>query len=447
MVGLRLAPAPPVQTAKDPEPRHRRHLLMAAAFSLPAMAVNHLHASRGWWELAWALVFGGMVAWISIHRSTRSRWKVVVPAVAGVLLAPLLSAMDKVDTMQIATLGLMPFVVAVLFMNLFDVVVAVSLGGWAANGLLLVWLGWPLSDLLSAFALMGGVSLMMVMAAADARRLSGLDRDAQTQHSQALQLSESRRAQAERLAIVGRLASGVAHEINNPLAFVKANVGALRRSLLGEDRLDPEELKEILGDTTQGIERICQIVGDLKGFSREDSGAVEPVDVREVVTGAVRLATVRLPRDLKVSIDVPHDLPPVRASQRKLSQVLLNLLVNAGEALEEERTANPNLKPAVTIRAVPHGETLTLTVVDNGPGIPAQVMARLFEPFFTTKPPGKGTGLGLALSREYVEAFGGTLSAKNVEPRGARFSITMRISGVTGETPMHGFVPPRPTAP
>jgi len=114
--------------------------------------------------------------------------------------------------------------------------------------------------------------------------------------------------------------------------------------------------------------------------------------------------------------------------------VMLNLLVNAGEALEEVRT----LKPEVTIRAIPEGNSMRVTVTDNGPGIPPLVMQRLFEPFFTTKPPGKGTGLGLALSREYVEAFGGTLSVANVEPHGAQFSIVMRVTAATGETPLPG---------
>jgi C4-dicarboxylate-specific signal transduction histidine kinase len=137
---------------------------------------------------------------------------------------------------------------------------------------------------------------------------------------------------------------------------------------------------------------------------------------------------------MKVNLLIPAGLPPVRAHQRKLAQVMLNLLVNAGEALEELRT----LKPEVTIQAIREGESMRVTVTDNGPGIPAAVMPRMFEPFFTTKPPGKGTGLGLALSREYVEAFGGTLSVSNVQPHGAQFSIVMRVTSMTGETPLPG---------
>ena len=380
------------------------------------------------------LGFSAVTVLLAFQSPTVARWRFIVPAVVGVVLGPLAFTLQGVGPVELATISLVPLVVAILFVDSFDVVVAVSAAGWLANTVFFSTLGWPVGQVASVAVLNAGVSVVMVAAAAGAKKLRQLDRESESAHSQALRLSESRRAQAERLAIVGRLASGVAHEINNPLAFVKANVGELRRAfLLGDDPLSPADLKEILDDTSQGIERMCQIVADLKGFAREDSGVLEPVDLRDVVTGAVRLATVRLPRDMKVNLEIADGLSPVRANQRKLAQVLLNLLVNAGEALEEFHT----LKPTVTIRAEVEGKNLKLFITDNGPGIAPEVMQRLFEPFFTTKPPGKGTGLGLALSREYVEGFGGTLSFANVEPRGAQFCITMRQT-TAGETPLPG---------
>jgi len=115
-------------------------------------------------------------------------------------------------------------------------------------------------------------------------------------------------------------------------------------------------------------------------------------------------------------------LPEVLADRRRLVQVLLNLLVNAVEALEETGVE----RPAIWIYARPDNGGLVLAVEDNGPGFPPAVRARLFEPFFTTKPAGKGTGLGLSLSREYVESFGGRLRAENRPEGGARFSIALR---------------------
>jgi C4-dicarboxylate-specific signal transduction histidine kinase len=292
--------------------------------------------------------------------------------------------------------------------------------------------GWSVPDVVAASGAFSIVLIVLGGVASGAQKLRSLERKLADEHNQALRLSESRRAQAERLAIVGRLASGVAHEINNPLAYVKANMNALKRSATGEDELPPEELAELLAETTEGLDRICQIVSDLKGLAREDTGLQEPVDLHEAVSGAVRLAMVRLPRETKVLVELAPDLPMVHASQRKLSQVLLNLLVNAGDALEEHRVQGP----AVTIRASRAGDQVSLFITDNGPGFSPAVMGRLFEPFFTTKPPGKGTGLGLALSREYVEGFGGTLTAQNVMPRGAQFCISMKLSARGELTPL-----------
>ncbi len=413
----------------------RRTLLIGATLTVPAAFAAYLSTGHGLWKAIWLVGLGAALVWVSGQPADARRWRLIVPPTLGVAFGPLACALEPVGPVQLATVVLIPIVIAVLFIDAFDVVLWTSAVGWLSTVLFFVHEGWSATHVVAVAVFTGGVSVVIGLAAAGARKLRELDRESESAHSQALRLSESRRAQAERLAIVGRLASGVAHEINNPLAFVKANVGELRRSLLlGGDPLPPDELKEILDDTTQGIDRICQIVADLKGFAREDSGVTEPVDLRDVVTGAVRLATVRLPRDMKVNIEVPGALPPVRANQRKLAQVMLNLLVNAGEALEEVRT----LKPEVTIRAIPEGNSMRVTVTDNGPGIPPLVMQRLFEPFFTTKPPGKGTGLGLALSREYVEAFGGTLSVANVEPHGAQFSIVMRVTAATGETPLPG---------
>lgn len=422
----------------------KRTLLVGAGLSVPVSGIGALTTDMSLWTAAWMLGFASVMVLLALRRSATQRWALIVPVMIGVALGPWACATNGVTMVQLTTTALIPLVVGVLFIDEFDVVVPVTLTGVVSTTAFFANHGFSTSDLVMTAVIMSGVSIVLGFAAYTTRKLRELDRATEFEHSQALRLSESRRAQAERLAIVGRLASGVAHEINNPLAFVKANVGSLRRSfLLGEEEFQPAELKEILDDTAQGIDRICQIVADLKGFAREDGGILEAVDVREVVTGAVRLATVRLPRDMKVTIDIPSMAPMVRANPRKLGQVMLNLLVNAGEALEEVRT----LKPEVTIRAVTDGGLLRLTVTDNGPGIPPQVMGRMFEPFFTTKPPGKGTGLGLALSREYIESFNGTLAVNNVEPRGAQFAMALRITANTGETPLPvSTVTPEPLA-
>jgi signal transduction histidine kinase len=247
--------------------------------------------------------------------------------------------------------------------------------------------------------------------------------------------AERNRAEIERLAVVGQLASGVAHEVNNPLAFVKANLRFLEEELVERQAPpDREELRSVLAETQQGILRIQQIVTDLRRFSRE---AVEGEGclVHEAVDEARRLASVRLRSLGEVVSDVPEDLPRVSMGQRHLVQVLLNLLVNAADAVE---SAQPQRPARIVLRARPHGNGVRLEVEDNGPGIPLDVLPRLFEPFFTTKPPGKGTGLGLALCREYVVQAGGALTAENHPEGGARFILQV----ASARAPHAAAVPP-----
>ncbi|MBL8914724.1 MAG: hypothetical protein JNM17_28725 [Archangium sp.] len=402
--------------------------------SLP-FAVAALLAGLGEARGIWMIVWGGIVAFLALQDADAPKWRAISLLSVGVMIAPLSRLFDVHSQAEVATVCLVPVLVSVLYIESFHVVLAVSVTGWLSNLLFMSQQQWDLSDIVMFAVVTAGVQLGVLLSSASARRARALDRVLEAQNGQALRLSETRRAQAERLAIVGRLASGVAHEINNPLAFVKANVSLLQRALVTEDeKLTPPELAEIFEDTIVGVDRICQIVLDLKGFAREDSGLVEPVDLRDAIQSAARLAAVRLPRDMRVLVEVAKGLPLARANQRKLAQVMLNLLVNAGEALEEAKIENP----LVTIAATYDAGHIKLTVTDNGPGIPKDVMARLFEPFFTTKAPGKGTGLGLALSREYVTSFGGTLLAQNAEKQGAQFIITLRVTAGTGETPLPG---------
>ena len=240
---------------------------------------------------------------------------------------------------------------------------------------------------------------------------------------QELAESHARALEAERMAQVGRLAAGVAHEVKNPLAYVQANL----RFLLEEWRqptsgASDSEYTEALQETMQGVERIHQIVKDLTAMSRaEDAAAgVGRCELAPVIDASVRLASVRLKSLVKLSVEVPPETA-VLAEPRRLGQVLLNLLLNAADAIEEARVQDGR----VAVRVEPGGPRVRLLVEDNGPGIQAENLSRLFTTFFTTKGPDKGTGLGLALSRQYVESFGGTLHAENRAEGGARFIVDL----------------------
>ena len=240
---------------------------------------------------------------------------------------------------------------------------------------------------------------------------------------EALACSEHRRAQSEKLAIVGRLASGVAHEINNPLAYVGANVNFVHTELLEARELNREELAEVLTETRVGIQHIQQIVSDLRGFARMDANEPMECSLADVVADAMKLASLRLKHVSFLQVDVPAELPEIFAVRQRVVQVVLNLLINAGDVLESHPV------PGSEVRLIGRAEQerVVLLIEDNGPGFAPQVLPRLFEAFFTTKSPDKGTGLGLTLSRELVEQFGGRLSASNRPEGGARLRIELPV--------------------
>jgi signal transduction histidine kinase len=238
---------------------------------------------------------------------------------------------------------------------------------------------------------------------------------------EALVASQERALHAERMAQVGRLAAGVAHEVNNPLAYIQSNLRFVMEEW-DSQRADGREVAEALQETMAGVERIRQIVQDLTAYSRctEVPEQVEACPLPAVIEESVRLASVRMKR-LVVEVEVPGGLPSVRADPRRLGQVLLNLLLNSADALEEAQVTGGR----VALRVVSEARRVRVVLEDNGPGIAAEHLPRLFTPFFTTKAPGKGTGLGLALSRQYAERFGGSLCAENRPEGGARFTLEL----------------------
>ncbi|ATB29878.1 sensor histidine kinase [Melittangium boletus] len=240
-----------------------------------------------------------------------------------------------------------------------------------------------------------------------------------------LALAERHRAQTEKMATVGRLAASVMHEVNNPLAFVRSNLDFLRTEVMQQPLREESraELAEVFEETRQGVERIRQIVSDLKGFSRMDMEEPCECALADVVTDAARLAAVRLKNVARLHVEIPPGLPEVFATRRRLAQAILNLLVNAGDALEDAQVRGGEVR----VTGVAEPGRVALLVEDNGPGFAPEVLPHLFEAFFTTKGPEKGTGLGLSLSREMVERCGGTLRAENRAEGGARLRLELPV--------------------
>ncbi len=235
-----------------------------------------------------------------------------------------------------------------------------------------------------------------------------------------LKTAQQQIVHGEKLATVGRLAAGVAHEIGNPLAAILGLV-----ELIQDDTLSREEQVEFLKRIRLETERINRIIRDLLDFSRRSVDSEElgmTSDLKQVIDDAVNLVKpLKEMRGVEITVSRPKQLARVVGPQHKLTQVLLNLLLNAADAL------NGNGKIAIQVLSSRSDGFVTLAVSDDGPGIDPVIFDTMFEPFTTTKPPGKGTGLGLAVSHTLIESVGGTLTASNLPEGGARFEIQIKV--------------------
>lgn len=226
-----------------------------------------------------------------------------------------------------------------------------------------------------------------------------------------------------RLAAVGELAAGIAHEINNPLAYIGANLRALREqwpALASAEKDDAatlfDEGAEMLDDALEGVDRAAAIVRDVRAFSHVASDAPERFDPNEVLDRVLRVAAPHLRHRIRV-VRGFVDVGAIEGARREIEQVFLNLVVNAAQAIEgagELRIATRRTAREVEIR-----------VADTGRGIAPENLERIFDPFFTTKPVGEGTGLGLSISHEIVRRHGGRIQVVSVPGRGTEFILTL----------------------
>ena len=235
----------------------------------------------------------------------------------------------------------------------------------------------------------------------------------------ALLLARESLVRTERLATAGQLASGIAHEVGNPLGAISGYAELVRARLRDGGPAAVAQAAEFAERIVAETARIDRIVRDLLDLARPSAPEVRPVQVRGPLDAALRLARAQPRfRAVEVTEDVPADLPSALADEQRLAQVLLNLLLNAGDALSGAG--------AVRVSARADGATIELAVEDGGPGFAAADLPRVFEPFFTTKPAGQGTGLGLAICRGIVEALGGEIRAENAAGGGARVVVRLR---------------------
>jgi signal transduction histidine kinase len=245
------------------------------------------------------------------------------------------------------------------------------------------------------------------------------------------QLQEKLHA-ADRMASLGTLAAGVAHEINNPLSFMLSNlrfIGEELRALSAEgdgslrERL--KEVQEALEETLSGGDRVRDIVKDLKLFSRRDGERLGPVNLHAVLDLCGNIARGQLKHRAHLVKDY-GELPPLHSSESRLGQLFLNLIVNAAQAIPDHGSAESHEVRITTRR---EGEDwVVVEVKDTGVGIAPEHLSRLFDPFFTTKPVGVGTGLGLSICHGIVAAMGGRIMVESELGRGSTFRVTLPLT-------------------
>lgn len=266
------------------------------------------------------------------------------------------------------------------------------------------------------------------------------------------QLNETQQqlVQAEKMASIGQLAAGVAHEINNPVGFIGSNLGSLQqysesyRGLVDRVRIllstedvsnnEPalealqqwlekedfdfivDDTKELIDESIDGLRRVANISNDLKQFSRADSEEKQWIDLNTCIETTLKMVNTQLKYHCQIDQSLSQ-LPKIWVNSGKINQVLTNLLINAGQAIDE--------KGLITISSRLHNESVEVVIEDNGSGISPNNLTKLFDPFFTTKDVGTGTGLGLSISYGIIQEHGGDITVTSELGKGSRFCITL----------------------
>ena len=251
---------------------------------------------------------------------------------------------------------------------------------------------------------------------------------------------QSKMLQTEKMAALGQLVSGIAHELNNPLTAIMGYA----QLLLGHG-LEPAQLSEAK-KVYHEAERARRIVKNLLYFARENKPERTRVDLNEIVERTLALRSYELKiENIAVECELAPDLPQTMADPYQLQQVILNLVVNAEQALLEERgQGHVRIRTRHLVHGVGHRsqDRIEMEVSDDGPGIPPEIASRIFDPFFTTKPPGVGTGLGLSIVYGIVHQHGGEVTFENQPGGGARFIVELPV--VAAPAKEAGPVPSEP---
>jgi len=238
---------------------------------------------------------------------------------------------------------------------------------------------------------------------------------------------EAQLIQASKMSTLGEMATGVAHELNQPLSSIQLGADFFGNMAKQGRQIPPEELAYVSEQMTQQVARAVKIINHMRQFGRKAEIQREKVDINQPLRGVFALLGEQLRvRGIKVKLNLEDDLPPVLADSNRLEQVFIDLVVNARDAMGDERARSDGetTENTLTVTTFQEHGKVAVTIADTGPGVPDGLKEKIFEPFFTSKEVGKGTGLGLSISYGIINDYGGTIELASEVEKGATFKIT-----------------------
>jgi len=244
-------------------------------------------------------------------------------------------------------------------------------------------------------------------------------------------MAEQQLIQASKMATLGEMATGIAHELNQPLSVIKTASSYLRKKAENHQPIKDEILKTMAQEIDSHVDRASKIINHMREFGRKSGVKKEQVRVNEAINRSLDIFIQQLKlREIEVVKDLAEDLPPVLADSNRLEQVFVNLLINARDAIEEKWKNGDykGEKKRISLRSSLRDGSVIIEIKDTGVGIPKSRLEKVFEPFFTTKEVGRGTGLGLSISYGIVQDYGGTIEVETQEGEGSNFIIRFPVS-------------------
>jgi len=246
--------------------------------------------------------------------------------------------------------------------------------------------------------------------------------------------AEQQLIQASKMATLGEMATGVAHELNQPLSVIKTASNFFMRKLRKKEPIRDNILMTMSEEIDSHVERATRIINHMRQFGRKSDPNLEPVRLGDVLERAFEIFSQQLKvRGISVEWNTEADLPAILGNPSRLEQVIINLLINARDAIEERSEQSPEqaMPRKITLATKSDARSVTLSVCDTGIGIPAQIRSKIFEPFFTTKKVGKGTGLGLSISYGIVKECGGRIDVSENPDGGSCFNLHFPVEKVS----------------